>query len=328
MPTVSVIMPAFRASKTIREAVDSVLSQRYKDFELLVVDDGCPERSGNIALRARDSRVRLIRQSNRGLAGARNTGIAAADGRYIALLDSDDRWMQGKLEQHVALLERAPKVGVSYSASSLIGSDGRALALTQRPRLRQISPAHVFCRNPIGNGSAAVLRREVFDQIAFHRPGENRPEFFDEHFRQSEDIECWTRIALTTDWEFRGIAERLTEYRVAEGGLSADVIKQFDSWEQMVERVRGIDSAFAARYERIARAYQLRYLARRLVAQRDGGFASQLMAQALRCHPAMVVAEPSKTFTTLGACLALKVLRDSWYSALERSITGLKGVTS
>lgn len=328
MPTVSVIMPAFRASKTIREAVDSVLAQGYEDFELLVVDDGCPERSGEIALRAHDPRVRLIRQANRGLAGARNTGIAAADGRFIALLDSDDRWMANKLERHVALLERAPQVGVSYCASALIGSDGRPLGLAQRPRLKHVTPAHVFCRNPVGNGSAAVIRREVFDQVAFHRPGQNRPEFFDETFRQSEDIECWVRIALTTDWEFCGIAEQLTAYRVAESGLSADVIKQFDSWQQMVEKVRCIDPAFVSRHESAARAYQLRYLARRLVAQRDGGFASQLMAQALRCHPAMVVAEPLKTLTTLAACTALNTLRDSWYAALERLVTGTRGVAS
>ncbi|MEO0425621.1 MAG: glycosyltransferase family 2 protein [Pseudomonadota bacterium] len=328
MPTVSVIMPAFRASKTIREAVDSVLAQRFQDFELLVVEDGCPERSGEIALQAQDPRVRLIRQANRGLAGARNTGIAAADGRYIALLDSDDRWMANKLERHVALLDREPQVGVSYSASALIGSDGRPLGLAQRPRLKRVTPARVFCRNPVGNGSAAVIRREVFDQIAFHRPEQNRPEFFDETFRQSEDIECWVRIALTTPWEFRGIGEQLTAYRIAESGLSADVIKQFDSWQQMVEHARRIDPVFTARYESVARAYQLRYLARRLVAQRDGGFASQLMAQALRCHPAMIAAEPVKTTTTLAACLALKVLRDSWYVALERLVTGSRGATS
>jgi hypothetical protein len=85
----------------------------------------------------------------------------------------------------------------------LIDDDGRFLKQAQRPRLTGVDAAHILKRNPIGNGSAPVIRRAVFDAIAY-RPAFQiaRDWYFDETFRQSEDIECWVRIALTTNWRF------------------------------------------------------------------------------------------------------------------------------
>ncbi|MEO0973740.1 MAG: glycosyltransferase family 2 protein, partial [Pseudomonadota bacterium] len=318
MPRVSVVMPAYRVGKTIKAAVCSVLHQSYDDFELLVVNDGCPSGSGVLALEFGDARVRVIEQSNRGLAGARNTGIAHAQGDYVALLDGDDRWHPHKLKHHVALLDAHPTVGVSYSASALIDDAGRRLNLTQQPKLRKVTERDVFCRNPVGNGSAAVVRREVFDDIAFVAMEAGGLNYFDESFRQSEDIECWTRIALTTNWEFRGIGLPLTDYRVCADGLSADVIQQFASWQRMVEVARDIDPAFVQRYGHIAQAYQLRYLARRLVRMGDGAFACQLMLDALKSHPRMCLEEPRKTATTVAATLLLRGLGETRYAVLER----------
>ena len=122
----------------------------------------------------------------------------------------------------------------------------------------------LFKRNPIGNGSAPVLRRAVFDAIAF-RPAseEDREWYFDETFRQSEDIECWLRIALSTAWRFEGLGQPLTRYRVNAGGLSAALDKQHATWEAAVVKARAINPGFVAQHEHAARAYQLRYLARR-----------------------------------------------------------------
>lgn len=321
-PTVSVVMPAYNVAPFIGAAIRSVLDQRFTDFELIIIDDG----STDDTLRVvdpflRDPRVLVVPQKNRGLAGARNTGILEARGRYVALLDSDDTWRPEKLARHVAHLEANPDVGVSFDPAAFMDEAGRPLGLIQTPRLTGIDAAHILKRNPVGNGSAAVIRREALDAIAFRRdwgPGSDRLCYFDESFRQSEDIECWMRIALTTPWRFQGVAEVLTDYRVSAHGLSANVERQFQSWSCMRDKMTMIDPAFMARHGRAAEAYQRRYLARRAVRSRDGATALRLMAQAWRVAPLALVAEPRRTAITQAAALVLALMPMNVFSAAER----------
>jgi glycosyltransferase involved in cell wall biosynthesis len=107
---VSVILPVYGVEKYIAEAVRSVLAQTFSDFELLIIDDGSPDRSVEICRQFTDSRIRIIQQQNRGLSGARNTGIRYAKGEYLAFLDGDDLWAPEKLEKQVAHLDNSPKV--------------------------------------------------------------------------------------------------------------------------------------------------------------------------------------------------------------------------
>ena len=101
LPTVSVVIPLYQTERYIAETLQSVLAQTLADFEVIVVDDGSSDRGPAIARAVGDARVRVVRQNNRGLAGARNTGIRNARGRYIALLDADDLWEADKLARHV-----------------------------------------------------------------------------------------------------------------------------------------------------------------------------------------------------------------------------------
>lgn len=319
-PRVSVVMPVYNVEAYVLEAVTSVLNQNWRDLELLIVDDGGPDDSVKICRGLNDPRIRIISQENRGLAGARNTGIRHARGEFIAFLDADDRWAPQKLARHVAHLDASPDVGVSYSGSRLIDEAGRPIGLNQTPKLDTIRAEDVFLRNPVGNGSAPVIRRAVFDDIAFAswRVGESN--WFDEDFRQSEDIECWMRIALTTDWRFAGVDGLLTEYRVNESGLSANIVRQFDSWDRMRAKVRAADPAFERRWGARAEAFQLRYLARRAVRMRDRGLAFDLVIRALGLAPFALLREPMKTATSLGAAAALRVLPEHAYAALERTM--------
>ncbi|MEO1554760.1 MAG: glycosyltransferase family A protein, partial [Pseudomonadota bacterium] len=152
-PTVSVIMPVYNTAKYVEAAIQSVLAQTFTQFELLIIDDAGSDGSIDLCRAIDDPRIRIISQANRGLAGARNTGIRNARGQYIALLDSDDLWEPRKLERHVEHLRLAPHIGVSYAASKLIDEDGHLLRIVQRPKLKRVSPRDVFLRNPIGNGS-------------------------------------------------------------------------------------------------------------------------------------------------------------------------------
>ncbi|MDW3224377.1 MAG: glycosyltransferase family 2 protein [Paracoccaceae bacterium] len=309
MPTASVVVPAFNSEKTLPETLDALLSQTCRNFEVIIVNDGSTDGTLTVARGyASDARVRIVSQSNRGLAGARNAGIHAARGDFIGFCDADDIWMPEKLAAHVHHLETAQTVGLSFAGSRLIDEASRPTGVNQRPKLRKISAADVLRRNPVGNGSAAVIRRAALRDIA-QRPWFEKSHdwVFDETFRQSEDIECWMRLLLCTDWEIEGVPGLLTGYRISSGGLSAATERQLMSWERMVTKLRPYSPAFFARHENAARAYQLRYLARRAVSSLDGGTAWDMVVKSMVCSRHPLIHEPAKTATTLCAAGLLRV---------------------
>ncbi len=323
LPRVTVVMPVYHVEAYVGAAIESVLAQTFADFELLIIDDGGSDGSIAICAAYRDPRIRIVAQANRGLAGARNTGIAHARGDYIALLDSDDGWHPEKLALHVIHLDTAPEVGVSYSGSRLIDGNGTPLRQAQRPKLTGVTAADILCRNPVGNGSAAVIRRSALDAIAFSHPDEPaRLCYFDERFRQSEDIELWVRMALSADVVFDGLAPLLTDYRIVSGGLSANVVRQFDSWLRMLDKIRSIAPDFAARHGPRARAYQLRYLARRSVQMGDGVFAAVLIRDAFAASARILWEEPVRTLATCAAVVLARFIRPAQLAWLARRWTG------
>lgn len=308
MTFASVVVPAFNVSATLPTTLTALLAQTHTDFEIIVVDDGSSDDTLALARAFDDPRLRIVAQPNRGLAGARNSGIHAARGSYIGFCDADDLWEPHKLATHVAHLDTSPEVGVSYAGSALIDDAGALTGLAQRPRLTGITAAQIFKRNPIGNGSAPVIRRAVFDAIAYRPVSEtSRDWYFDETFRQSEDIECWLRIALTTDWAFEGVPGLLTRYRLNAGGLSAATDRQKASWERVVTKLSALDPAFFARHTPAARGYQLRYLCRRAVSDLDAGRAADLAMAWVRTSNRPLIEEPVKSAATLAAALLLRI---------------------
>ena len=319
MKKVSVIVPVYKVESYIESAIQSVLKQTYQNFELLMIDDGSPDRSAEVCQRFNDPRLTLIRQANRGLAGARNTGIRHAQGTYIAFLDGDDLWLPSKLEKHVRHLESSPNVGVSFSRSEFIDKAGNRSGTYTMPKLLEIMPPDLLRDNPIGNGSAMVLRREVLDAIAFrgNLNGSEETFYFDEHFWQAEDIECWLRVAIQTKWQIEGIPDPLTLYRVNSEGLSANLLKQFDFLEKVIEKTRIYAPELIAQWEKPTRAYALRYLARSAVRMKSGSTATDLMHRALLTYWQMVLEQPRRTLMTLGAAYLLKLLPQPIYEQIE-----------
>ncbi len=310
MTFASIVVPAFNVQETLAETLRALLAQTYASYEIIIVDDGSTDATSGIAHAfSEDPKVRIVRQPNRGLAGARNTGIATAKGSVIGFCDADDLWEPEKLALHVAHLEKNPQVGISFAGSAMIDDDGKLLGQAQRPRLRGIDARCIFKRNPVGNGSAAVIRRDVFDAIAFRPEHETlRDWYFDETFRQSEDIECWLRIALTTDWEFEGIEGLLTRYRISSGALSSATDRQFAAWERMVDKLKCLAPAFFAAETPAARAYQLRYLSRRAIRDLDAVRARELYRAWVRTSLVPLREEPAKSIVTLAAACVLSLL--------------------
>jgi len=256
MPRITVVIPLYQTEALIGEALRSVLDQTFDDFEVVVVDDGSRDRGPDIVRACGDGRVRLVQQENRGLAGARNTGIREARGEIVALLDAHDLWMPDKLARHVGHLDGDPALDVSFAASRLIDQDGEDVGLVQRPISDRLEAVDFFCRNPVGNGSVPVIRKSALDRIAFFDERFGRVCWFDESFRQSEDIECWTRMVVQGGLRFGYIDEALTLYRVNSGGLSANIEAQLATWRRFRDKVASYAPELVARHGGRAEAYQ------------------------------------------------------------------------
>ena len=321
-PSVSVVMPVYNAERFVAAAIQSVLEQSFTGFELVIVDDGSRDNSVKICQGLADGRMRILHhQKNCGVSSARNTGIANARAGIVALIDSDDTWAPEKLDHHVAHLRKRRHVGVSYAGSKLIDEAGRSLGIYQRPVLYGVRPRDVFCGRVIRNGSVPVFRREVLDEIAWRDPADGkRLCYFDESFRQSEDVECWTRIALKSRWAFEGVPGDLTSYRINSGGISANVTGQIETWDRACAKIATYAPDFVAAHGREARARELRYLARRAFSKRDRELALKLAMESLRTWPRLMRDEPIKTSVTLTACAILRMTSERSFSQFPRAL--------
>jgi glycosyltransferase involved in cell wall biosynthesis len=165
-PTVSVIIPAHDRAETIERAVRSVLEQSLRDLEVVVVDDGSSDATAEIAESTGDPRVRLIRHPvNRGAAAARNTGIRQARGEFIAFLDSDDEFMEGKLAMQLEALQAAmPDVRVSCSALRLEEIDsGRSWDRFHAIAADEFLRMYMGC--DLSPGATMLAHRRAFDEV-------------------------------------------------------------------------------------------------------------------------------------------------------------------
>lgn len=191
-PLVSVILPTFDRADRVGQAIASVRAQTYEAFELLVVDDASTDDTAARVAAIADRRVRLLRQpENRGVAAARNRGIAEASGALIAFLDSDDAWAPTKLERQVALARRRPdRVGLFYTGLH-VREDGATKTWT--PHARGAVWREMLHDNLVHFGTSSVLlRREALEAVGG----------FDESLPAIEDHELWTRIARFYEIDF------------------------------------------------------------------------------------------------------------------------------
>lgn len=188
-PTVSILTPAYNSAPFIAHTIESVFRQSFPSFELLVVDDGSTDETAAVvrSFMRRDPRIRLFAQANCGIAAARNAAIAHASGRFFALLDSDDLWLPGYLEEQLAILEGHPEIAVlSANAINLGGTaDGEPLLpMYSRDHLRPVSLLKLV-QVEDSLSILSIFRREVVDAIGG----------FDETLRRSEDYDFWLRSA-------------------------------------------------------------------------------------------------------------------------------------
>ena len=164
-PVVSVVIPAYNRAGCVRTAIDSALAQGVADIEVLVVDDGSTDATREIVASHPDGRVRLIaRESNRGASAARNSGISASSGSFVAFLDSDDIWLPGKLVRQLAALDAPGAPGVSCTGVEIHLLDHGVT------RIQPCEPTQDWARRlamgcDLSPGTTQMTRRELFERV-------------------------------------------------------------------------------------------------------------------------------------------------------------------
>jgi len=228
-PSVSVIIPAYNAAAFISETLDSVYAQTFADFEVIVVNDGSPDTEDlECELKRYSEKLRYIKQENQGAAAARNTGITAARGEFVAFLDADDAWLPAFLEKQVDLLERTPADVVW--ADALISGDspfaGRTFMQVQ-PSFAEVTPENLLAVRVTVLTSTVVARRQPILDVGL----------FDVTLRRGQDFELWLRLARR-GCRFVYQEEVLAHRRIVESSLSGSIMSQLQRTLTVLDAIK------------------------------------------------------------------------------------------
>jgi glycosyltransferase involved in cell wall biosynthesis len=223
MPTVSTIIPAYNAAAYIRQAVTSVLNQRDVSVEVIVVDDGSTDETGQI-LQEFGSSVRTLYQANAGHVKARNRGARIARGTWLAFLDADDEWLPEKLTKQLALADE--QTGLIYTERLNFGDCQRVAE--RQSKGQKLWEGDVFAQLLMGNFitvSSVIIRKEVFEELGG----------FEEDLLVCEDWDLWLRYAARGG-RVRVCREGLTRYRWHEGAMSHNLERMLHGRLKVLER--------------------------------------------------------------------------------------------
>ncbi|MDZ8221837.1 MULTISPECIES: glycosyltransferase [unclassified Nostoc] len=260
MPNVSVIIPTYQRADLVSETIESVLAQTYTDYEIIVVNDGSTDNTREVLAQFKD-KITVIHQENKGLPAARNTGIIASRGRYIAFVDDDDLWIPYKLEKQVACFESNPNIGLVYS-NMIYFKDNRVFSSKMWPKgshpsgVLQDWMLFMIDYIPV---PTVVVRRECFDEVGL----------FDETLTSCEDYDLWLRIIEKFPVHF--LNEPVAFYRLSTNSMSKNkermLVNEIRVQEKAFSRnpnlkkldIKLLDQNFYSKYLTLAHFYIDRY---------------------------------------------------------------------
>jgi glycosyltransferase involved in cell wall biosynthesis len=185
MPQVSVIIPTHNRARLLSEAIESVLNQSFRDFELVIVDDGSTDHTAEVVAGFQDPRIVYHRQESQERGAARNKGVALSQGEYLTFLDDDDWYLPNKLEIQVRELRAHPEIGMVISGWDRVKESGEVVR-SERPWLHHPQPAlQDWLFAAMAHVAAVLLRRSWFEQVGG----------FNHKLNQAEDTYLWFRLA-------------------------------------------------------------------------------------------------------------------------------------
>lgn len=215
-PLVSVVVPNYNHARYIGDAIHSVLNQRFRNFEIIVVDDGSTDNSREVVARFGD-RVRYIWQTNSGLSAARNTGIVQARGDLIGVLDADDMYEPDFMSVLVPILQADEEAEAVYCGYRFVDVSNQPLPQVEA---RLISPDRLFQALADGNflvPESILVRRRCYEKVGL----------FDVNLRACEDVDMWLRIAK--HYKVLGVTNILTRHRILPNSMSTDPTRQTEN---------------------------------------------------------------------------------------------------
>ena len=223
-PIISVVIAVHNGEKTIKETIESVLSQSFRDFELIVINDGSTDKTMDVVSRFNDPRIRFFSFPNRGVSISRNEGAARSAGEYLSFIDADDIWKSDKLKDQLKALEANPGSAVAYSWSDYMDETGchvwKGARFTNSGNVYEESLLH----NIFQNASNALIKKEAFEAVGG----------FDPYFAVHEDWDIALRLA--EKYSFACVQKVHILYRIRFGSMSTRTADMEKTWLEIVNR--------------------------------------------------------------------------------------------
>ena len=245
---VSVVIPTYNHAHFVGAAIQSVLNQTYREFEIIVVDDGSTDDTRSIVAQFRDQ-VRYIWQENQGLSAARNSGIRAANGEFIALLDADDMYEPAFLSKLISQLEANPDGDAVYCGYQFVDATNNPLPHIEK---RVVPPDQLYDVLLNGNFMAPecmLVRKRCYTE----------GQLFDEALRACEDWDMW--LWISKQYKVLGTSDVLTRHRILSGSMSSDPVRMLNNRLAVLQKHFGITKSDLSRLTPTQhQAYGLIYL--------------------------------------------------------------------
>ncbi len=289
MDLISVVIPAYNASKTIVETLNSVLAQTYQNIEIIVVNDGSTDDTVEIVSGFCEERLQLISQDNGGASTARNRGASCAKGKYLSFLDADDIWMSDKLKEQIEALQANKEAVVAYSWTKFIDASGKPI-VTMKPSYSGQVYAQLLTGNFLHSGSNILVDRDVFMQIGgFNESMSHRA------MSLGEDYDCFLRLAKI--YPFAVVKKPHVWYRIYSGSTtSQSLLEHEQKFREATEYFfsQAPQNLQYLKKQNLANLYQ--YLSLKAI---EGSFdreksylSAQYYWQALKLNPSLVLSNP------------------------------------
>lgn len=256
-PVVSVILPTFNRADLVLESIQSILGQTYRDFELIVIDDGSVDNTRELlSPMAKEGLLKYAYQENAGLPAARNHGIRLARGSFITLLDSDDLYVAEKLEKQVSYFEKYPEAQIVQCWFSKFNDQSADLGVRDTSWFEgQIYPDILLQWSVLMAVPCVMMRREAFDKVGL----------FNESLRWGEDLDLWRRVSR--QFPFHMIPESLVKVRVHASSMSSDKSQGAKHFGLVLEEAFADDPSLSSDFQKKAWASMYTNVAHNLLGQ-------------------------------------------------------------
>ncbi|AOM81653.1 glycosyltransferase family 2 protein [Salisediminibacterium beveridgei] len=271
---VSVIIPTHNRERTIMRAINSVLSQSYQTFEIIIVDDNSNDNTVGLVNEIEDNRIKIIKlSSNQGAAKARNIGINESSGEYLAFLDSDDEWLPTKLDKQVKMFENADeKIGLIYSSIIIDLKGSRNIGMVAKAR-GNIYTAQIY-EDQVSPTSTYLLKKECIDKIGG----------FDESLPARQDYDFVTRLSLEYDVDYVKDALVIL-YQDENNRITNNLEKRIYGHQQVVEKILNNVPLNAHKKKRDIKSYHKYSMGKYCLQNNNPTMGKKLFLESIKLNP-------------------------------------------